>query len=112
MKKAVTFMLVFALALTMAGFVRNSQAAAKTMKGEVISVDIDAKTVILMAKKGEVTFTVDDKTRILMGRQHKAMADLKVGKKCRVSYHVVDGKNVASKIVIPAPSSIAPDEQD
>ena len=105
-------MVLFALALTMAGFVRNAQAAAKTMTGDVISVDIDAKTVILKAKKGDVTFTVDDKTRIMMGRQHKTLADLKAGKKCRVNYHVADGKNVAAKIVIPAPSAIAPDEQN
>ncbi len=73
-------MVVFALALTMAGSVRNAQAAAKTMTGDLNFVDIDAKTLIVNANKGEATVTVDDKTMIIMGRQYKSLAGLKPAK--------------------------------
>lgn len=57
----------------------------KTMMGRVISINIDAKTVILKAKKCKATFAVDDKAKILMGNQYETPTDLKAGNKRRVS---------------------------
>jgi len=57
----------------------------KTMMGKIISINIDAKTVILKAKKCKATFAVDDKAKILMGNQYETPTDLKAGNKRRVS---------------------------
>jgi len=55
------------------------------MMGKIISINIDAKTVILKAKKCKATFAVDDKAKILMGNQYETPTDLKAGNKRRVS---------------------------
>ena len=55
------------------------------MVGKIISINIDAKTVILKAKKCKATFAVDDKAKILMGNQYETPTDLKAGNKRRVS---------------------------
>lgn len=63
--------------------------------GEVTAVDAVAKTLTVKGKKGEVTLTVDDKTKFHKG---KTLADLKVGDKLGAKYKDVDGKMVATRI--------------
>jgi Cu/Ag efflux protein CusF len=107
MKKAIALAVVLVFAFSIAGLVGTAPAATKKtsksirVTGEIVSVDPSANTVILKAKQGEMTLTVDDKTRIMAGRQHKTLADLKAGTTLKVKYQVVNGKNMASKIVIP-----------
>jgi len=114
MKKAVAIVVMLVFALSIVGFVGTASAAMrkapKSMKitGEVVSVDTTANIVILKAQKGEMTFTVDKETRIMAGRQQMTLADLKAGTKLTVKYSVVDGKNVAKRLVMstaPAPIS-------
>jgi ribosomal protein S1 len=74
--------------------------------GDVTAVDAKAMTVTVkkMVKKEakEVVITVDDKTKIMMGKDKKALSDIKAGNKVTAKYSEVDGKNIAKSIDIKA----------
>jgi len=54
-----------------------------------------------MKTKAEDTMvTVNDKTKIMMGKDKKLLADLKVGDKVTVKYSEADGKMVAKSVAI------------
>jgi len=76
----------------------------KMVTGEVKAVDTAAKTVTvtkMVKKKAEETVVaVDAKTKIMMGKEKKALADVKVGDKVTVKYKEVEGKNVAKSVAI------------
>jgi ribosomal protein S1 len=82
----------------------EKKAAAKTKQvtGEVAAVDMKANTITVKGKKAEVTVTCDDKTKVMMGKEKKACADVKVGDKVTVKSAEVDGKNVAKSVSIHA----------
>ena len=61
----------------------SGAAKAKVFKGEVVSVDAAAKTMVVKDKKGEKTF---DYTNV------KKMADLKAGDKVSLQYMEKEGK--------------------
>ena len=65
-----------------------AKVAAKTEatgKGEVTAVDIDAKTITVKTKKGEVVISISDASTITVGKETKALADVKVGDKVKVT---------------------------
>jgi ribosomal protein S1 len=72
----------------------------KQVTGEVVAVDAKAKTVTVKGKKSEVTALVDDKTKIMMDKEVKTLADLKAGDKVTLKYSDVDGKIMAKSIAI------------
>jgi Cu/Ag efflux protein CusF len=63
--------------------------ASKTFKGEFVSMDDVAKTIVAKGKKGEMTFDVS---------AVKKMPELKAGDKIIVVYTEADGKMVAKKV--------------
>ena len=63
--------------------------------GEVTAVDAAANTLTVKGKKGEVTLTIDDKTKFHKG---KTLADVKVGDKLTVKYAEKDGKMMATSV--------------
>jgi Cu/Ag efflux protein CusF len=63
--------------------------ATKTFKGEFVSMDDVAKTIVAKDKKGEMTFDVS---------AVKKMPEFKAGDKIIVVYSEVDGKMVAKKV--------------
>jgi len=79
-------------------------AKVKQVTGEVKAVDTKAMTLTITKKmktKAEDTMvTVNDKTRVMMGKDKKLLADLKVGDKVTVKYSDADGKMVAKSIAI------------
>ncbi len=79
-------------------------AKVKQVTGEVKAVDTKAMTLTVTKKmktKAEDTMvTVNDKTRVMMGKDKKLLADLKVGDKVTVKYSDADGKMVAKSIAI------------
>lgn len=117
MKKAIALIvsLLFVLAVAGPSFAQEKKEAAPApakeekkmdekkhvkksrhyLHGEVTAVDAAAKTLTVKGKKGEVTFTIDDKTRFHKG---KTLADVKVGDKLSVKYAETDGKMVATGI--------------
>lgn len=92
------------VALSVIGFVGNASATgkvkAKEMAGQIQSLDTTANTLVLKIKKGEITFAVNDKTQIMMGKEQKHLSDLKVGEKVKVHYTHIEGKNLADRIMV------------
>lgn len=67
------------------------KAKAKVFKGEFVSMDAAAKTMVAKDAKGEMTFDVAGV---------KKMPELKAGDKIGVTYVEKDGKNVAKKVAV------------
>src|SRR4030042_875550 len=109
MKKTIAIIVavLFVFALTSISFAaekKKAPAKVKQVTGEVAAVDEKAMTITVSKKmKGkavETVVTVDDKTKIMMGKEKKNLADVKAGDKVNVHYKEVDGKNVAKSVAI------------
>lgn len=74
-------------------------AKAKSFKGEFVSMDAAAKTIVAKNDKGEMTFDVAGV---------KKMAEFKAGDKIMVAYAEKDGKMVAKNVVKQAAKKAAP----
>ena len=81
---------------------KKAPAKVKQVTGEVAAVDAAAKTLTVKGKKGDVALMSDDKTSVKMGREKKALADVKVGDKVTVKYAEMDGKNMAKSVIVGA----------
>jgi ribosomal protein S1 len=79
-----------------------AKAAKKQVTGEVTAVDAKANTLTVKGKAGDVMLSTDDKTKVMAGKDKKALADVKVGDKVTVKYTEAEGKNVAHKVSITA----------
>jgi hypothetical protein len=73
--------------------------ATTVVKGTVVSVDAIANTIVVKAKKGEETISVETGAKIMSGKKEIALGDIKADAKVAVTCKMVDGKNVATKIV-------------
>jgi len=106
---------IFALAvavLFVAAMACGVLAAEKlsSLNGEVVSVDVKAKTVTVKAitttttpttiTKGEITFATDKKTKISAGKKSQTLKNLKAGDMVEVQYHSKGNKDIADKILI------------
>ncbi|OGW45707.1 MAG: hypothetical protein A2Y66_01285 [Nitrospirae bacterium RBG_13_41_22] len=117
MGKSIAFLvsLLFVLGLSAVSFAKEEAAnpavnvsppaeVAKekptNITGEIKSLDAKAGTLTVKGKKGEVTVSVDSKTKIVAGKDVKTFADLKAGERVRVKYQEAEGKNIATKIHI------------
>jgi len=91
----------------------EKKAPEKVMSvtGDVVAVDAKAMTLTVKGKKGDVALSTTDKTTVKMGKEKKALADVKVGDKVNVKYTTVDGKNVAKSIAIKPVVTAAPAEK-
>ena len=113
MKKVVSIVvaLLFVFSIASLSFAVEGQKAmpvekpkVKQVTGDVKAVDMKAKTItvtkMMKGKAEETVVTVDDKTKIMMGEEKKALADVKVGEKVKAVYKEVEGQNVAKSITI------------
>lgn len=101
---SVVLSLIFVFAVTSLSFAAEKQEAAKHVQvtGEIAAVDASAKTLTVKGKKGDVSISVDEKTKIMAGKDMKALGDLKTGEKVTVKYTESDGKNTAKSIEVKA----------
>jgi Cu/Ag efflux protein CusF len=74
----------------------------KQVTGDVAAVDAKAGTITVKGKKGDTTVATDAKTKIMMGKDVKAIADVKVGDKVTVKFSEADGKMTAKSVAIKA----------
>ncbi|MFN3396017.1 MAG: hypothetical protein ACK4Z9_04400 [Thermodesulfovibrionales bacterium] len=81
---------------------KKAPAKVKQVTGEVTAVDATAKTLTVKGKAGDVALTADDKTTVKIGKEKKALGDIKVGDKVMVRYAEMDGKNMAKSIMVKA----------
>lgn len=68
--------------------------------GEVAAVDVNAGTLTVKEKKGDLVVSVDANTSIMAGKDKKTLADIKAGEKVAVVYAAANGKNTAKSIEI------------
>lgn len=135
MKKAIAIIVavLFVFALTSISFAAEKKAAPAPMEkkeaspakveekkapekvmsvtGDVVAVDAKAMTLTVKGKKGDVALSTNDKTTVKMGKEKKALADVKVGDKAKVKYTEVDGKNIAKSIAIKPAVTAVPAEK-
>jgi Cu/Ag efflux protein CusF len=94
MKRFWAFVPVVLAILALAGL-----ASADEIKGVINKVDADKKELVVEGRHGSrglmLAFTVAKDTKITVGHQAGAMADLQSGEKVRVFYETRDGKRVA-----------------
>ncbi len=74
----------------------------KHISGLVTAVDAAANTLTVKDKKGEITMFTDTETKVVAGKEKKALADVKVGDKVEAKYTEADGKSMAKHITIHA----------
>jgi Cu/Ag efflux protein CusF len=80
-----------------------------SVKGEVTAVDPAANSITIKSKKQEVQLTVTDKTKVMIGKEKKSLADVKVGDAAVAKYKKEKDKNVATSInVTPKKAEAAP----
>lgn len=115
MPKKVAVTLVAILA-TLAFFAGVAFATAKTITGEVVSIEPSAKTLVINAQGKEITFRVAEKATRLVSylftdfleeqettfsdieKSARALANLKPGDKVTVSYTEANGKRYAQSV--------------
>jgi Cu/Ag efflux protein CusF len=110
MKKALFAVVAVAVAASFAlpAFAEKEAKSEKSKSlhfvGEVAAVDAAAKTVTIKNQAGDSKTFAADKAKVATAEKKKDadLADLKVGDKVSVSYTEDGGKNVASKIGVPA----------
>lgn len=115
MKKLVAFIMatIFTISFVALSFAEEQKSTTpvsierpkvKQITGEVTSVDTKAMTVTVVKKMRdkvkEVVANVTDKTKIMMGKENKTLADLKVGDNVTMKYTESEGKNIAKSIAI------------
>ncbi len=88
---------------------KAEKAKMKQATGEVTAVDAKANTITVKKGKKETTINVDDKTKIMVGKEKKALADVKVGDKVTVHYSEAaapakEEKKMEKKEPAPAPA--------
>jgi len=125
MKKTIAIIVavLFVFALTSISFAAEKEAApvkaeekkapekVMSVTGDVVAVDAKAMTLTVKGKKGDVALSTNDKTTVKMGKEKKALADVKVGDKVKVKYTEVDGKNIAKSVAIKPAVTAAPEEK-
>lgn len=85
-----------------------------SVKGEVTQVDSAKNTITIKSKKQEVELTVTDKTKVMIGKEKKSLADVKAGDEAEARYKKEKDKNIATSInvtpkkVESAPAPAAP----
>jgi len=73
-------------------------AKMETFSGHIKSVDAMAKSIVVVERKVEKTFMVDEKAKIREGNENLPFADLKAGMYVHVYYKVEGGKMIAMGI--------------
>ena len=80
-------------------------AKMEKFAGEVKSVDAMAKSIVVAKGKEEKTFAIDDKTKIMKGKEALKFEDLKAGSAISIEYKKDGDRNIASAIKVSAPKA-------
>ncbi len=101
MKKPLLILLSLFFVVSLIGSaVAAGKVKVKQITGDVAAVDAAAKSLTVKGKKAEVVLSTDEKTAVKMGKEKKALSDVKVGDKVTVKYSEVNGKGIAKSIEI------------
>ena len=109
----ISTLLVFAL--TGAAFSAERGKALKTNGGEVTSVDMKSKTIMVKNDQdGNMTFVVGDRAVVRAGDKKSkptTFEDIKVGSIVALVYDDIDGKKVIRSITVLPPLGPAPENK-
>jgi hypothetical protein len=98
--KGAALVLAF-LVIELAGYaLAVAETKIEEIIGRIVSLDTAANMVTISTKQGEMSFYVNENTEITMGREEKLFSDLEVGEKVKVHYAVVEGKELAERIMV------------
>jgi hypothetical protein len=98
--KGAALVLAF-LVIELAGYaLAVAETKIEEIIGRIVSLDTAANMVTIRTKQGEMSFYVNENTEITMGREEKLFSDLEVGEKVKVHYAVVEGKELAERIMV------------
>lgn len=92
--------LIFISLFFIFGTASLSFAGTKQLTGKVTVLDHKAMTITVHGRRGEVAASMDGKTKIVEGKEKKALSDVQVGAKVTLKYVKVDEKNIAKRIII------------
>ncbi len=81
-------------------------AKAEKYPGEIKSVDAMGKSIVVAQGKEEKTFAIDDKTKIIKGKEVLKLDDLKAGMNVVIEYKKDGDKNIAATIKASAPKAV------
>ena len=76
----------------------NQKPKINFIAGEVKSIDVKTKMIVIKTEKGEKTIVCTDKTVMQSGKSKVTFDDIKKGDIAAVIYDVINGKNVAKNI--------------
>jgi len=89
------------LVIELAGYTLvAAETKIEEIVGKIISIDITENTLTIETKQGQMSISVNEKTQITMGREEKYFSDLKVGERVKVHYTIVEGKELAERIMV------------
>jgi hypothetical protein len=85
---------------------KTKKEVTTVVKGTVVSVDAIANSIVVKTKKGEETISVEAGAKIKSGKADLALGDIKADSKVAVSCKMIDGKQVATQIVVAPAGSV------
>jgi hypothetical protein len=104
MERASTKLTVLLWAFLVILFAGHTLAAGETkieeIVGKIVSIDITENMLTIETKQGKMSISVNEKTQITMGREEIYFSDLKVGERVKVHYTIVEGKELAERIMV------------
>jgi Cu/Ag efflux protein CusF len=111
MKKATVIFLalLFVFAITSLSFAAEQtkseqmpveKTKVKQIRGEIVKLDTKAGTLSVKSKRQEVALLTDSSTIVLIGKEKKTLADLKIGDRVKAKYIQADGNNMAKSISV------------
>ena len=99
--------------INLAGYVlAAAETQVEEIIGVIVSLDTTANMLTIKTRQGEMSFYIDEKTQITMGREERFFSDLKVGEKVKVHYTTAEGKDLAERIMVKSPKAKAPSKGD
>ena len=85
---------------------KKAKEKIPTVKGEIVSVDTAANSVVIKDAKGkETTVELDKDTAITKGKAKLTIGDLKAGENVKATVAEVEGKMIAKSIKVTTPKA-------
>lgn len=105
--KVATLFLAFLIIDLAAYVLAAAETQVEEIIGVIVSLDTTANMLTIETRQGEMSFHVNEKTEITMGREEQLFSDLKVGQKVKVHYTTADGNELAERIMVKPPKAKA-----
>lgn len=95
-----TFFFVLSIFVIKGNAMGIIKSRMKEVTGEIVSMDLAKNLLTIKTINGEMTFRLNEKTKIKIRKEEKRISDLKTGDKIKVYYTHVNGKDLAEIIMI------------